>query len=44
MVQFIPFWAESRAHKFDAKFREGVLLGLDSRTDENIISTNYGVY
>ena len=39
VVQFIPFRAESRADKFDAKLREGVWLGLDSRTDENIIGT-----
>ena len=32
MVQFIPFKSESRTDKFDAKLREGVWLGLDSRT------------
>ena len=42
MVQFIPFRAESRADKFDAKLQEGVLLGLGSRTDENIVGTNCG--
>ena len=36
--------AEARADKFDAKLREGVWLGLDSRTDENIIGTSYGIY
>ena len=44
VVQFIPFRAEARADKFDAKLREGVWLGLDSRTDENIIGTIYGIY
>ena len=43
-VQFIPFRADSRADKFDAKLRQGVWLGLDSRTDEHIIGTSYGVY
>ena len=43
VVQFIPFRAESRADKFDAKLREGGWLGLDSRTDENIIGTAHGV-
>ena len=36
MAQLIPFKNESRTDKFDAKLREGVWLGLDSRTDENI--------
>lgn len=44
VVQFIPFRSESRADKFDAKFREGIWLGLDSRTDEGIVGTRYGVY
>ena len=44
VVQFMPFRDESRADKFDATFREGVWLGLDSRTDENIAGTNYGTY
>ena len=39
---FVPFRAESRADRFDAELREGVWLGLDSRTDENIIGTSYG--
>ena len=43
VVQFIPFRAESRADKFDTKLREGVWLGLDSRTDENIVGTNSGI-
>ena len=43
VVQFIPFRADSRADKFDAKLREGVWLGFDSRTDENMIVTGYGV-
>ena len=43
-VQFIPFRAEARADKFDAKLRHGIWLGLDSRTDEHIIGTSYGVY
>ena len=34
----------ARADKFDAKLREGVWLGLDNRSDENIIGTRYGVY
>ena len=34
-VYFVPFEAESRADKFDEKFKKGVWLGLDSRTDEN---------
>ena len=37
MVQFIPFKNESRTDKFDAKLREGVWVGLDSRTDEHIM-------
>ena len=44
MVQFIPFKNESRTDEFDAKLREGVWLGLDSRTDEHIIGTSYGIY
>ena len=44
MVQFIPVKNESMADKFDAKLREGVWLGLDSRTDENIMGTSYGIY
>ena len=38
-VQFIPFRTEARADKFDAKVREGVWLGLDNRTDDNIIGS-----
>ena len=41
-VQFIPLRAESRADKFDAKLQEGVWLGLDNRTDENLNGTAYG--
>ena len=44
VVQFVPFRAEARADKFDGKLREGVWLGLDSRTDESIIGTSYGIY
>ena len=44
MVQFIPFKNESRTDKFDAKLREGVWLGLDSRTDDHTIGTSYGIY
>ena len=44
VVQFTPFRAESRADKFDAKLREGVWLGLDSRTDEHFIGTGHGGY
>ena len=44
VVQFIPFRAEARADKFDAKLREGVWLALDSRTDEHSIGTGYGIY
>ena len=44
VVQFIPFSAEAIADKFDATLREGVWLGLDSRTDENIIGTSYGIH
>ena len=44
VVQFIPFRAEARADKFDEKLREGVRLGLGSRTHENIIGTSYGMY
>ena len=44
VFQFIPFRAELRADRFDAKLREGAWLGLDSCTDENIIGTAYGVY
>ena len=43
-VHFIPFQSESRADKFDAKLRAGVWLGLDSRTDESLVGTKYGVY
>ena len=43
VVQFIPFRFESMADKFDANLREGVWMGLDNRTDENIIGTAYGV-
>ena len=42
--EFIPVRVESRADKFDAKLREGVWFGFDSRTDENITDTSYGVY
>ena len=35
---------EEGPDKFDAKLREGVWLGLDNRTDENLIGTAYGVY
>ena len=44
VVHFIPLRAEVRADKFDAMLREGMWLGLDSRTDENIICTSYGIY
>ena len=44
VVHFMPFRAEPRSDKFEAKLREGVWLGLDSRTDENLIGTDYGVY
>ena len=44
VVQFVPLRAEARADKFDAKLREGIWLGLDSRTDEHIIGTSYGIY
>ena len=44
MVQIITFKNESRTDKFDANFREGVWLGLDSRTDENVVGTSYGIY
>ena len=44
LMQFVPFRAEARADKVDAKLREGVWLGLDSRTDENMIGTSYGIY
>ena len=44
LVDFIPFDSESRRSKFDTKFREGIWLGLDARTDENLIGTKYGVY
>ena len=44
VFQFIPFRAEARADQFDAKLGEGVWLGLDGRTDENIIGTSYGIY
>ena len=43
-MQFIPFRTEVRADKFDAKLREGVWLGFDSRTDEIVIGTSYGVH
>ena len=36
VVQFIPFRTEARADKLDAKLR-------DSRTDENIVGTRYGI-
>ena len=42
-VDFIPFNSR-RVSKFDAKLREGIWLGLDSRTDEHIVGTRYGVY
>ena len=32
------------ADKFDAQCRKGVWLGLDIRTDENIMGTSYGIY
>ena len=44
MVQFISFKNESRTDKFDAKLREGIWLGLDSRTDEHIMGAGYGIY
>ena len=44
LIQFIPFKNESWTDKFDAKLREGVWLGLDSCTDENIVGTSYGIY
>ena len=44
VVQFIPSMAKSKAERFNAEFREGVWLGLDSRTVENIIGTSYGTY
>ena len=43
-IQFIPFKNESRTDKFDAKLRESVWLGLDSRTDENIVGTSCSIY
>ena len=43
-MQFIPFETESRTDRVDVKLRECVCLGLDGRTDENIVGTNYGVY
>ena len=43
-VRFVPFDSESRRAKFDAKLQDGIWLGLDNRTDENIIGTAYGVY
>ena len=43
-MEFIPFQSESRADRFDAKLRLGVWLGLDSRTDENLIGTKHGVF
>ena len=44
LIQFIPFRNESRTDKFDAELREGVWLGLDSRTEENIVGASYGIY
>ena len=43
-MQFVPFRAAAGADQFDAKLREGVWLGLDNRTDENMIGTSYGIY
>ena len=43
-VHFVPFQAEARADKFDAKLRTGVWMGLDNRTDESLVGTKYGVY
>ena len=42
-VNFVPFESESRTDRFDAKLRKGVWLGLDNRTDENLVGTKYGV-
>ena len=44
VVNFIPFRAEARSDKFDAKLREGIWLGLDGRTDESLVGTKYGIY
>ena len=44
VVAFIPVKSEARMDKFDAKLREGVWLGLDGRTVENIVGTSYGIY
>ena len=44
VIQFILFKNESRTDKLSAKLTEGVWLGLDSRTDENIVGTSYGIY
>ena len=44
VIQFSPFKNESSTDKFDAKLREGFWLGLDSRTDGNIVGTSYGIY
>ena len=30
--------------KLDAELREGVWLGLERRTDENLVETSYGIY
>ena len=44
VVAFMPVRSEARMDKLDAKLREGVWLGLDGRTDENLIGTSYGIY
>ena len=44
MIQFIPFKNESRTDRFDAKLREDAWLGLDSRTDDKIVGTSFGIY
>ena len=43
-IRFVPFQSDARMTKFDAKLRDGIWLGLDGRTDEHIIGTQYGVY
>ena len=44
MVQFILVKYESRMDKIDAKIREGVWLGFDSRIDEDIVGTGFCIY
>ena len=43
-IRFVPFQSDARMTKFDSKLRDGIWSGLDSRTDEHIIGTRYGVY